>query len=159
MKALYTQASGSNTVQNICCLKDHKSYITRKMHKARVTATQRRLYFPRSINAITIFISEVLSKVLWMVKPSEISQHLCVNASMNSSAGILDPFIWNCCEITDASWQKMQSTVKEFLPYSIGSKAFHSVFWKQFWNSYYLAHIQEKPLQQRPEHKFYASNL
>lgn len=34
-----------------------------------------------------------------MAKPSEISQHLCVSASMNGSAGTLDPFIGNCCEI------------------------------------------------------------
>lgn len=85
MQAVYTQVSGSNTVEDICCLKDHESCITRKTHKARVTTTQRRLYISRSINVITIFISEVLSKV----KPSEISQHLCVIASMNSLAGTL----------------------------------------------------------------------
>lgn len=109
MQALYTQASGFNTFENICRLKHHKSYITRKTHKARVTETQRRLYLLRSIKAITIYISELLSKVLWMLKSSEISQHLCVSWSMNSSTGILDPFIWNCCKITDALWQKMKS--------------------------------------------------
>lgn len=89
MQALYTQAFGSNTVENICRLNDHKSYITRKTQEAGVTATQRRLYLSRSIKAITIVICEVLSEV----KPSDISQHLCVSASMNSSAGILDPFV------------------------------------------------------------------
>lgn len=128
MQALYTQASGSNTVEDICCLKDHKSYITRKTHKARLTATQWRLYHSSFIKAIIIFISDVPSKVRWMVKPSEISQHLCVNASMNSSAGILDPFIWNCWEITDASWHKMENAVEEFTK----SYKFKRLLWRFF---------------------------